>query len=142
MRKLIDWITKTDMTDSRVSAGLLWLRITIGGFMLAFHGWGKLSSFGAKFDTFGDPLGIGSGLSLTLAVFAEFFCSIALILGVFTRAAAIPPLIAMLVAVLLVHTNDPWNKKEFALLYAIPYMTLLLTGAGKYSLDAKLFRRG
>ncbi len=142
MRRLIDWITTTDTTDRRISLGLLWLRIGIGGFMLTFHGWGKLSSFGERWGKFGDPLGIGPHLSLILAIFAEFFCSIAIIFGFMTRAAAIPPLIAMLVAAGIVHVNDPWSKQEFALMYAIPYLALILAGSGKYSLDAKLFRRG
>lgn len=141
MRRLIDWMTRIGTTDSQASLGLLWLRIGIGGFMLAFHGWGKLANFGSRWGKFGDPLGIGPHLSLILVVFAEFFCSIALIFGLFTRAAAIPPLIAMLVAGGIVHADDPWSKQEFAFLYAIPYLALILTGAGKYSLDAKWFNR-
>lgn len=142
MRKLIDWITNTGMSDRRVSIGLLWLRIGIGGFMLAFHGWGKLANFGERWGKFGDPIGLGPHVTLILAVLAEFFCSIAIIFGFMTRLAAIPPLIAMLVAAGIVHADDPWNKQEFALLYAIPYLALILAGSGKYSLDAKWFKRG
>ncbi len=141
MRKLFYWMTSTDMTEARVSAGILFLRIAAGGFMFAFHGWGKLMNFGARFETFGDPLGIGSPLSLILTVFAEFFCSLGLIFGFKTRAAAIPLLIMMIVIATVVHVDDPWNKKEFALLYAIPFLTLIFTGGGKYSLDAKWFRK-
>lgn len=141
MRKLFFWMTSTDMTEPRVSAGLLLLRLASGGLMLVFHGWGKLMNFGTRMDTFGDPLGIGSPLSLTLAVFAEFFCSLGLIVGFKTRAAAVPLLILMLVIATIVHADDPWGKKEFALLYAIPYLTLIFTGGGKYSLDAKWFKR-
>lgn len=141
MRKLFYWMTSTDMTEPRVSAGLLVLRLASGGFMLVFHGWGKLMNFGTRLDTFGDPLGIGSPLSLTLTVFAEFFCSLGLIMGFKTRAAAVPLLITMLVVATVVHADDPWNKKEFALLYAIPFLTLIFTGGGKYSLDAKWFRK-
>ena len=37
--------------------------------------------------------------------------------------------------------SDPWGKKELALLYAVPFATLLLTGAGSWSLDGLLPRR-
>jgi putative oxidoreductase len=141
MRKLFYWMTSTDMNEARVSAGILFLRIAAGGFMLAFHGWGKLINFGDRWGKFGDPLGVGSELSLILTVFAEFFCSLALILGFKTRAAALPLLITMLVVATIVHADDPWNKKEFALLYAIPFLTLMFTGGGRYSLDAKWFSR-
>ena len=142
MRKLFYWMTSTDMTEPRVSAGLLVLRLASGGFMLACHGWGKLTNFGARWGKFGDPIGLGPEVSLILTVFAEFFCSLALIIGFKTRAAAVPLLITMLVIATIVHADDPWNKKEFALLYAIPFLTLIFTGGGKYSLDAKLFKRG
>jgi putative oxidoreductase len=44
----------------------------------------------------------------------------------------------MVVAAFIIHGDDPFAKKEFALLYAIPFLTLVFTGAGKFSLDAKL----
>ena len=41
----------------------------------------------------------------------------------------------MLVAVLVVHGAGPFAEKEIALLYLVPFVTLLLTGPGKISLD-------
>jgi putative oxidoreductase len=40
-----------------------------------------------------------------------------------------------------VHWDDPFQKKEFALLFLIPFLTLIMTGAGKYSIDGWLARR-
>jgi putative oxidoreductase len=121
--------------------GLLILRLGIGGFMLFAHGWGKLVGFGELSGTFPDPIGLGSTLSLTLAVFAEVLCALLIIVGLGTRFAAIPLLITMLVAAFVVHANDPWNKKEFALLYAIPLLTLIVSGGGRYAVE-RLIRRG
>src|SRR5688500_3175202 len=118
--------------------GLLFLRVSTGVLMLAGHGWPKLMKFGELSETFRDPIGLGPLPSLALAIFAELFCSIALVVGLKTRFAAIPLLITMLVAALLVHWEDPWNKKEFALLYAIPFITLILTGGGRFTLDRML----
>ena len=124
-----------------VSLGILILRVCVGGMLLFGHGWGKLFGFAEKAGVFPDPLGVGSAMSLGLVVFAEFFCSIALILGFATRLAAFPLVINMLVAVLVIHSDDPWGKKEFALLYAVPFITLLFAGGGKYSLDAIVWPR-
>ena len=140
MKKLIQKCSDPGSHDPLSSLGLLILRVLVGGFMLFAHGWPKLAGFSAKSGGFPDPLGIGSAPSLTLAVFAEVVCALALMLGIFTRAAAVPLLITMLVAAFLVHGSDPFQKKEFALLYAIPFLALILTGAGKHSLDAKLKR--
>lgn len=123
------------------SLGLLVLRVGVGTMMAAGHGWQKLLMFGARSGSFPDPLGVGSQLSLALALFAELLCSIFVILGLGTRLAAIPPLFTMLVAAFVIHADDPWAKKELALLYAVPFLVLLLAGGGSYSLDALLWRR-
>jgi len=120
------------------SLGILVLRATAGGMMLAGHGWAKLAGFTDKLATFPDPLGIGPGFSLALAVFAEVVCSVALILGFATRVVAVPLLATMLVAAFLVHAPDPWLDKELACLYAASFLTLILTGGGNYSVDALL----
>lgn len=117
--------------------GLLILRVAVSAMMLN-HGWGKLANFGAMAEGFSDPLGVGPTASLTLTVFAEFFCAIFVMAGFATRAAALPLLITMLVAVVIVHSDDPFSKKEFALLYAVPFLVLMLTGPGRWSVDAWL----
>jgi putative oxidoreductase len=123
------------------AAALLVLRIGTGLLMALSHGWGKLSSFGTLAETFPDPLGVGSAMSLSLTVFAEFFCSLALVFGLFTRAATIPLLITMLVAVFIIHGDDPFQRKELGVLFIMPLLTLLLAGAGRYSLDNLLTGR-
>jgi putative oxidoreductase len=128
-------LTGPQCADSRAGWGLFVLRVSVGGFMLFGHGLKKLMAFGELSSRFSDPLGVGSQASLSLAVFAEVFCAAALILGLATRWAAIPLIVTMLVAAFLVHTADPWAKKEFALLYLIPFLTLLIAGPGRAALD-------
>ena len=122
---------------SWTSLGLLFLRVLSGGMMLLGHGWAKLAGFAEIAAKFPDPLGLGSStFSLGLAVFAEALCAAAVIVGFATRLAAIPLVVTMLVAAFVVHGDDPWVKKELALLYVVPFLTLVFTGAGKFSFDA------
>ena len=123
--------------STKASIGLLLLRLGPCSFLIYGHGWGKLANYTARSETFSDPLGVGSPMSLGLAVFAEVFCSIAVMLGLLTRLAAIPLIITMGVAGFIRHAPDPFAKKELALLYLIVFVTIALTGAGRYSLDAK-----
>jgi putative oxidoreductase len=128
-------------SDQLTSVGLLVVRVGAGAMMLFGHGIDKLLTFGHKASYFPDPFGIGSAPSLALATFAEFVCSILLILGLLTRLAALPLLVTMVVAALVIHADDPWSKKELALLYAVPFLSLLFTGPGNFSLDDVIGRK-
>ena len=130
----------TDLKDNLPDFGLLFLRMSIGLFLVFGHGWGKLLNFSTMSTQFPDPIGLGSTVSLVLVVFAEVFCGLAFALGLVTRFSALPLIIMMLVAAAVQHADDPWQKKEFALLYLIPFVTVFLSGPGKYSLDRILFK--
>jgi len=136
MKKL--FITKVGKFN--LNLGLLILRLSAGGFMLT-HGYPKLQRLMAGEMRFGDPLGLGPEVSLVLAVFAEFFCAILVMLGLGTRLAAIPLIITMAVAAFIAHAADPFGRKEMALLYMISFVVLLLTGSGKFSVDYFLGRK-
>ncbi len=124
--------------DLQASIGLLVLRLGTGGFLLFGHGLAKFLHFSQKAATFADPIGLGPVVSFALVVFAEFFCSITLMLGLATRLAAIPIVIFGLVAAFVQHGSDPFGDRELALLYLVPALALAFTGAGRFSLDAGL----
>lgn len=141
MKKILKKIFYTGEYSVVVSFGLLFLRVMVGIFMIT-HGFGKLKMLmGPGEIQFADPIGMGVELSLVLAVFAEFFCAILLILGFTSRLAAIPQMITMFVAGFIVHGADPFQVKEFALLYGIVFTALLITGPGKFSLDHILYKK-
>ncbi len=85
-------------------------------------------------------MGLGSELSLILTIGSELGCAILLLLGLFTRFAAVPLIFTMLVATFLAHSNDPLADKEMALLYLAGYSCILLLGGGKFSLDDLIFK--
>lgn len=118
--------------------GLLLLRLGFGLTMLFGHGWRKLTQFGEIAPQFPDPIGLGSQVALGLAVGAEFFCALAIVIGLYTRWLAIPLAFTMLVAFAVIHSADPWSTKEMAFLFLIAFSAIVLLGPGKYSLDARL----
>ena len=120
-----------------IDLGILLLRLFFGAAMLT-HGYPKFIKMMSGDFSFGDPLGIGHEASLILTVFAEFFCSILLIIGLFTRLTTIPLMITMGTAFFIVHGADPFGTKEKAILFLGAYMVIFFTGPGKYSLDKKI----
>ena len=137
---MIKYILNPGNYPAKINLILLILRFTVGAFMLV-HGIDKFSKLlGDEPIKFADPFGIGVTASLTLTVFAEVFCSLFLIFGIATRLAAIPLLITMLVAVLIVHINDGFGKLELPLLYSMVYLVIAIAGAGKISLDNLIYK--
>jgi len=136
--KLFDSKKQEQLSD----IAILLLRVTVGALMLYSHGWGKLMKFFSEEPIgFADPIGLGMTATLILTVFAEVFCSFLLIVGFGTRLATIPLMITMLVAIFVIHWDDPFGKKEFALLYLVPYIVIFLIGAGRYSIDALITKK-
>lgn len=136
MRRLFN----TNFNHEGIHFMLLVLRVGIASFMIV-HGYQKLGWLTAGGEIqFGDPIGIGAPASLVLTVFAEFFCSILILLGLGTRLAVIPLIITMLVAVFIVHSPDGFDKKELGLHYLLVYLFLWVAGSGKYSVDHLISR--
>lgn len=120
---------------------LLAVRVFVGFAMLS-HGFPKLQMLlaGGKIEFF-DFMGLGSQVSLILTVFAEFVCSILLILGLFTRVSLGFLIFTMIIAAFVVHGADPFEKREMALVYLSVYLLLMVIGAGKVSVDHMIERR-
>ncbi|SNV34399.1 DoxX [Chryseobacterium taklimakanense] len=112
------------------------------GFAMISHGFPKLMKLvGDKEIEFFDFLGLGAQNSLFLAVFAEFICSIFIILGLFTRWAVLFLMITMAVAGLVVHGADAFGDREMSLLYLANYIMIFAFGPGKYSVDGMISKR-
>ncbi|MBS1763982.1 MAG: DoxX family protein [Bacteroidetes bacterium] len=114
---------------------VLFLRLAVGALLLS-HGYPKLQKLlsGDPIE-FASVMGMSQKTSLMLAMFAEYICAIMVMLGLFTRLAAIPIIITMLVIVLHIKSNGTLSERELPLLYLIFYIFILFSGAGKHSLD-------
>ncbi|HYC76171.1 MAG TPA: DoxX family protein [Planctomycetota bacterium] len=132
--------------DGVRSFGLLILRLGVGGLMAA-HGWGKvLTAKSGDLSKWRDPLEIGHELSFYAATAAEFGGAILVMIGLATRFSAAAVAFTMGVAAFVAHRNDPLlmgagASKEPAILFMVPFLALVFTGAGLFSVDAALCRR-
>lgn len=123
-----------------VDGGVFILRLSTAGTLFWQHGLPKLLHFSDKLHTFGDPIGIGPGLSLGLITFAETACAALVLLGLWTRLSTIPCIIGMAVAAFMANGDQPFAKKELAVLYMLGFIAILFTGSGRFSLDRLKFQ--
>jgi putative oxidoreductase len=133
MRKLLS----TKYSAGAFNTAMLLLRIALGVLMMK-HGYDKLVHFADYKKEFYNFLGMGSSASLALTVFSEFFCSLFLIIGLFTRLAVIPLVITMCVILFMVQKSDIFGDGEIAAVYLAGYIVLLLVGPGKVSVDSMI----
>ena len=133
-------------THTRGSIGLLVLRLLMG-IGIALHGWGKVGHIEAFSEAVGVPVFLGF-----LAVAAELGGGILLALGALTPMVSAALTGNMVVAVmmhmskgdpfLLTPTGDGYTAGwEFAALYLVGFICILLMGPGKLSLDYLIFRK-
>ena len=130
MNKLLS----TNYSATAFNIALLLLRISFGVLMM-MAGYDKLVHFAEKQNDFMNFMGIGSTLSLALVVFAEFFCSLFVIIGLFTRLSAVPLIICMSVALFKAHGGDILGEGEHATMYLAVFLVIALLGPGKASVD-------
>ena len=133
MRKLLS----TKYSAGAFNAAMLFLRLSVGILMMK-HGYDKLIGFTDLEPKFMNFMGMGSTMSLALLIFAEFFCSLFLILGLFTRLAAIPLIIATCVMVFKAHNGEVFGDAETAAIYLTGYLVLLFVGPGRVSVDSMI----
>lgn len=125
-------------SDRWFDSAILFMRIFIGAMMLT-HGIGKLQNYNAIVNSFPDPLGIGSAASFTLITLIEVGCSVLIIMGLFTRLATLPLIFGMYIATFIAFPEKTFAEGELSFVYMGIYIMLLVSGGGRYALDALFF---
>lgn len=140
-------------TEQDISAFIL--RLTLGGVFFPHGAQKALGWFGgyglnATLASFTDKMHIPLGFAI-LAVAAEFLGAIALILGFFTRLAALGIAVVMVVAIYMVHGANGFFMNwfgaqkgegiEYHLLVIGIAIALMIKGAGSFSIDKKISER-
>lgn len=136
----------------------LFLRLIIGfGFMA--HGWAKLSRGPAGFEKLLTQIGVPfPHITSWFSPLVELFGGLAIFLGLFVSITAIPLIFTMLVAMFTIQINYGFSSiktigltpqgplfgppgYEINLLYIAGLISLILTGAGIFSIDSLLANR-
>lgn len=122
--------------------------------------WNGENWFGQIHGAFPFPFDVlPAGLSWQLSMWAELIAPVLLLLGLGTRLASLVLIVLTLVATAAVHWPAHWSSLaelalgysisdkgygnyKLPLIYLVALLPLLLKGAGRFSLDALLRRKG
>ena len=122
--------------------GLFVLRAATGA-IFVYHGYPKLFGGTAMTAAFFAKIGIPApGFFAPFVGGVEFFGGLLLILGLAARFWGLALMIDMAVAILATKHYTAWKTSEFELILLVSSLNLLLSGAGEYSLDAWLMKKG
>jgi putative oxidoreductase len=127
------------------SIGLLVSRLLVG-FVMAAHGWQKLTDIGpAAFGTSTlDPVGVPMATTMGYVVtFTELIGGLLLMAGLLTRLAAIALTVDLVMAIILVKSkvplivaqDKPGAGMELDLALIAGFVIALFAGPGRFSLD-------
>jgi len=143
MRKLLQTPDNLDLMILRLVLGVIFFAHGAQKMLGWFGGYG----FSGTMNFFTQMMHIPAPLAF-LAICAEFFGGLGLIVGLLTRVAAFGITCNMLVAILTVHAKNGffmnWSGQqkgegfEYHLLALAITVVLMISGAGKFSMDRAL----
>lgn len=118
-------------------AGLLFLRVSGGMFLLWVHGLPKLLDYSAQLQSIEDPFNLGATTTLGMAIFAEVVCPVLIVAGVLVRVACLPILAVLLIAMLIVHPQWSLVEGQFGWLLLIVFTSVFIAGPGRLALNVR-----
>ncbi|HEY4935648.1 MAG TPA: DoxX family protein [Puia sp.] len=134
MRKLLS----TSYSSGAFNFALLVQRVVTGLLLLIGHGLPKISNFSILSGSFYDPLRIGHRGSLILVILAELFCSMLLVLGLFTRIVAFVIVLELSIVVFIFHQGQPLKNVELGSIFLTSAFTIMIVGPGRVSVDGMM----
>ena len=133
--------------DLHRDIGVLIIRLGIGGSMLIFHGYGKITGGAVLWEKLGSNMStIGINFYPVfwgfMAAFSESICSVLIMTGLLFRPATVLLAVTMIVAILR-HLTLPegtagagWSGASHALELLVIYTGLFFLGPGRFRLTA------
>ncbi len=135
-------ILKLGFIPTNTDAGLLLLRVAMGMSLFLKHGTEKIFGFSQMAAHFPDPIHLGFPSGLVFAMLSDSICSLLVIVGFATRWAALISFANIFIAWAFFHHFMFFGREadhgEVIVLYLACLLTLMVAGAGRYSVDSRL----
>ncbi|MHA3789430.1 DoxX family protein [Flavobacterium hauense] len=141
MKKLFKLITGSDLGSPLYNFAILFFRVAVATELIVVHGFKKIGIGVDVVEVIPNPLGLPEALNSFVAIAANVYLPILIVLGFFTRLAAIPALAVTATGYFLMHGHDPLPERDIPFMYSISLLTIVMFGAGRYSIDGYLNKK-
>ena len=123
-----------------IDRAILFLRLFVG-VLIALHIINKLQTYNFVLTGYPALLFESSWATYVIFTFLEALFAVMIIVGFGTRFAAFIMAMGMFVEIFLIFSTLGWLGVERQILYIGIYVTLVMSGSGRYGIEAYLDRR-
>ncbi|TRW25930.1 DoxX family protein [Flavobacterium zepuense] len=141
MKRIFIDLIKSDLKSGLYNFGILFFRVAIASELIYVHGLKKIGIGVAQPEVIPNPIGLPDALNNFVAIAANVYLPFLIIIGLFTRVAALPALAVTATGYFLMHFNDDPMVRDMPFMYATSLLLIVLLGGGRYSLDNLIYNK-
>lgn len=135
MNAMIYRITKVNPPVNYFHAAMLLFRVGVSLQLMLVHGFKKVGIGVDTAEQIPNPLNLPETINEYFAIGSNLIAPVFIIIGLFTRIAALPVLAVTLTGFFVLHWNDSLLVKDVPLIYSFVFLLICILGPGKYSFD-------
>lgn len=135
MKRLQHLLLFSDAGSTRNNIALLVFRILISAELIFVHGLKKIGIGVDVAEVVPNPLHLPEILNSSVAIFANLVAPAFVVFGLGTRIASLLVLCVTMTGLLAMHLHDDPMVRDIPFMYSCCFLLLLVTGAGKMSID-------
>ena len=141
MKTQLTNILFSDFGNKTGNIAMFLFRIAFAIELMLVHGLKKIDADGHTAEIIPNPLGFPDWFNQAFATVPMLVFPFFILIGLFTRLAALPALAVTLTGYFIVHANDALAEKDAPFTYSIILLLIVMLGAGRYSVDNFLAKR-
>jgi putative oxidoreductase len=138
MKNLVQKIKLFNSVKTPYDLIMLLFRVTASVQLKVVHGLKKIGFGTGIIESVPNPFKLPNDINYGFAVASNIIFPLFIILGWYTRLAAIPVLVVTFSGYFVVHWNDSLLESDIPFMYSITFLLIALLNPGKYSLDSYL----
>lgn len=141
MKKIIKLIISSDLGSPLYNFAILFFRVAVATELIVVHGLKKIGIGVAVAEVIPNPLGFPEDFNNFVAIAANVYLPVLVVLGLFTRLAALPALAVTATGYFIMHGHDSLIERDIPFMFSVALLTIVMLGGGKYSIDGYLTKK-